>query len=73
MGNNMEDLRMRTESRLEETPGGFALLDALAQANIDPSSLLPEQLERLLGQSTRSSVARTAELLVLGRRRCAPL
>jgi hypothetical protein len=53
MGNNMEDLRSRTESHLEETSGGFALLDALAQANIDPNSLLPEQLQRLLGHPTR--------------------
>jgi len=46
---NMEDFQSGTESALLEASGGYALLDALAQANIPPHSLPADRLESLLG------------------------
>ena len=45
---NTEELQSGTEAALLETLGGYALLDALAQANINPNSLPPDRLESLL-------------------------
>ncbi len=47
---HMEDRLSRTEAALLETSGGYALLDELAQANIDPNSLPTDELEHLLSR-----------------------
>lgn len=45
-----EDRPSRMETALLSLSDGYALLDELAQANINPSSISPDQLEHLLGR-----------------------